>query len=105
MQHRRPPDRAGARAADHLIERHRVGIHAEFVARFGKGVVQHVGLHRQLLLERADDLIHTLVAFVVRVKDAGGVGMRGEARLRQLLTPNGRKLASLATTSALEDVS
>jgi len=105
MQHRRPPDRAGARAADHLIERHRVGIHAEFVARFVDGHVPDVGLHRQVRLDRADDIVHTLIAFVVRVKDAGGVGMRGEARLRQLLTPNGRKLASLATTSALEDVS
>ena len=40
-----------------------------------------VRLHRQVRLDRADDVVDALVAFVVGVVDAGGVGAGGEPRV------------------------
>ena len=44
MQRRRPAERARARAADHLIERQRVGVRAHLGARFLDRHVPHVRL-------------------------------------------------------------
>src|SRR4051812_33284318 len=81
MQRRRPAERASARAADHLIERERVGVGAHLVSRLVDRHVADVGLHRQVRLDRADDVVDALVAFVVRVVDAGGVRIRDQPRV------------------------